>query len=455
MRGAAEGLLVRAWNYFTSRHPTNPTDLALGRRLVDGTLTRVRVSLPHARRPEHIAVLGKTGSGKSSLLRYWAAQDIRARRGFVFFDLHGDATPAILKEVASEEQRRKVDLSGNLIIIDPSDRKVSVGLNILEGGDEQSGYVQIAEIAALLRDRWHLDTLGVRTEELLRCGLLLLRDNGFTILELSLLLTNTPFRLSCLRYAKNPEAKTYFETRFEPLSEPMKGIYREAVLNKLTAFTADPHFRHVLGQRSSTFDLRAAVDEGCWIIVNLDKGKLGEQAATLGSLLLSRIKHTLFGRSSRRLLTLYCDELQNLVPLAGGLESLLAEARKLGVSVVSANQYLEQYPGSMRAAVLAVGTLALFQLSSSDAERLGSALGGGRYLRETLRNLPKRELLVKSGSLPYEHVRVPELELPRVRSESLRHRSNARFARSREAVEEHIQILHGVAGKERNLDAWD
>lgn len=182
------------------------------------------------------------------------------------------------------------------------------------------------------------------------------------------------------------------------------------------------------------------------------RGGFGDQAATLGSLLLSRIKHTLFARKSRRLLTLYCDELQNLVTLAGGLESLFAEARKLGVSVVSANQYLEQYEGSMRAAVLSVGTQILFQLSASDAERMGAALGGGRHLRNQLRNLSQRELVMKSGSLRHQHVQVPELSLPPLRTDFLLRRSNLRYARKREDVEAEIAARQGK--RERSLNAW-
>jgi hypothetical protein len=250
--------------------------------MVDGEVTRTTVTIPHRKRPEHLAVLGKTGSGKSSFLRYCVAQDIRARRGFVFFDLHGDATNAILRHIVAEERERKLDLSSNLIIIDPADREVSVGINILEGGDEQASYVQLVEIAQLLRDRWHLDSLGVRTEELLRCSLLVLKDCKLTLLELSLLLSDPFFRLSCLRNVRNPEARHYFVSRYAPLSDAMKGIYREAVLNKLTAFTADPHFRHVLGQARSTFDLRAAVDDGHWIIVNLDKGRLRRPGCNTG-----------------------------------------------------------------------------------------------------------------------------------------------------------------------------
>lgn len=130
------------------------------------------------------------------------------------------------------------------------------------------------------------------------------------------------------------------------------------------------------------------MDQGYWIILKLDKGRLGEHVATLGGLLLTKLKNALFGRRSRRLFTLYCDEIQNLVSFGGNLETLFSEARKFAVSVVSANQFLEQYPAEMRAAVLSVGSHAFFQLSGTDADRISSLLGGGKGLAELLRNLP-------------------------------------------------------------------
>jgi hypothetical protein len=448
--------IIRAlWNrYIASRYPSfNPFNLRFGHILSDGEPTNVPFSIPHARRPEHIAVLGKTGAGKSSLLRFFCSQDIRSDRGFVFFDLHGDATESLLSLIADEEKRRGADLSGRLIIIDPSDRRLSVGINVLEGGDEHSGYVQVAEIAQLLKERWHLDTLGVRTEELLRNGLLVLRANDLTILELAPLLTDPFFRADCLRLTPDGEPRRYFTRRYEPLSETMKGVFREAVLNKLTAFLADPHFRHLLGQARSTVDLRSAIDSGFWIIINLDKGRLGEQATTVGSLLLSRIKHTLFSRTSRRLLTLYCDELQNLVQLGSGVESLLAEARKLSVSVVTANQYLAQYSSEVRAAVLSVGTLCFFQLGGTDAEAMARVLGGGRRLRERLGSLPKQELIVRHGGEPHQHVRVPSIVPSRTDPRSISNRSVKRFARPRDLVEAEIQARTAIPA--RSIDAWE
>lgn len=448
-----ERVFIRLWNRTSTPDP--PNALHLGHLVLDGEATRKMISLPHKRRPEHIAILGKTGAGKSTLLRFFCNQDIRGNHGFIFFDLHGDATDRLLALIEDEERRRGADLSQKVVVIDPADREFAVGLNVLSGGDNQQGYVRIAEIAQLLRDRWHLDTLGVRTEELLRNALLVLRENDLTLLELAPLLTSPTFRLLCVGRAKSTDARSYFQSRFEPLSEPMKGIFREAVLNKITAFSADPHFRHILGQRNS-FDLSRAVDSGYWIIINLDKGRLGDGAATLGSLLLSRIKHTLFARSSRRLLTLYCDELQNLVGLDGGIQSLFAEARKLGVSVVSANQYLEQYPSPMRSAVLSVGTQIYFQLGGRDAGTIATVLGGGRMLKRTLRDLPQQEFVLKTSTDSVRQVRVPNLSPPVGFGEELYRRSIRRYGRPRSEIEEEIEKRHSLgAFSERALDAWD
>jgi hypothetical protein len=172
----------------------------------------------------------------------------------------------------------------------------------------------------VLKQRWQLAAFGARTEELLRNSLHVLADNRMTLLELSPLLTSGPFRALCLRHVQNVEVKDYFTLRYDRASEAMQAAWRDAILNKVSAFTADPHFRHILGQVESTFSLGNAIDSGYWIILNLDKGRLGEQAATLGSLFLTRLKNALFARRSRNLLTLYCDEIQNLIVFDSGLE---------------------------------------------------------------------------------------------------------------------------------------
>src|SRR5205823_5725 len=123
---------------------------------------------PHEKRAEHLAILGKTGTGKSSLLRHLAAQDVRAGRGFIYFDLHGDTTQYLLRLIAAEEIRRRADLSAKLILAEPGDQYFSIGLNVLDQSQGQQGFVQIAEFSTILKQRWGLDHFGARTEEVIR-----------------------------------------------------------------------------------------------------------------------------------------------------------------------------------------------------------------------------------------------------------------------------------------------
>jgi hypothetical protein len=261
-----------------------------------------------------------------------------------------------------------------------------------------------------------------------------------------------------LRGAANSEARDYFAGRYNQASEGQQTMFRDAVLNKVSAFTADPHFRHILGQQRSTFSLIDAIDSGYWIILNLDKGRLGEHAATLGSLLLTKVKNALFSRRRRQLFTLYCDEIQNLVAFDSGLDTLLSEARKFGIGVVSANQFLDQYPPQMRSAIMAIGTHILFQLSSGDADKMAAALDGGKHLAEILKNLPQRNLVVKTGHQRYAHVVVPPFEPARTNYHDLYSRCRSRWARRRADIEREIRsrirIDNGQETREA-LHGWE
>ena len=458
MKTMIERLLAAVWNWFAARDkPARGTGLDLGFRVRDGEVLRDHVFLPHAKRPEHVAILGKTGQGKSRLIHHISSQDVRQDRGFVCFDHHGDTTPFLLRVVAAEERRRKVDLSERLIVIEPADPEYSIGLNVLENVGEQHSYLQLAEFAQILKARWHLDSFGVRTEELLRNVLHVLADNNLTLLELSPLLTNPTFRTACLERVQNTEVSNYFRTRFDTRSEAMQGVYSDAILNKVSGFTTDQRFRHILGQQRSSFSLLNAMDRGQWVILNLDKGRLGEQGSTLGSLLLTKLKNALFSRQKRQLFTFYCDEIQNLVAYDSGLDALLSEARKFGISVVSANQFLDQYPQAMRSAVMAVGTHVFFQLSSIDADKVAGALDGGKRLAETLKNLPKRHMVVKSGSLRPEETLVPTVAEPEADYADLYNRCRKRWARKRTDIEAEIRQRQRQARREVKevLDDWE
>ena len=433
-----EQLVAAIWNSLVGRRRGARSEgkgVNLGFCVEDDRITNKHLTLSSARRSMHIAAFGKTGSGKSSFLRYLAEQDILANRGFLYFDVHGADTPLLLRVINARERAEHQHLSGRTILIEPGDPIVSVGLNPLEG--QGSDFVRIAELAQILKNRWRLDTFGARTDELLRNALYVLAANGLTLVELALLLTHTGFRKSCLTKVENAEVCQYFELRYDQASEPMRATMREPILNKTSAFTADPHFRHIVGQ-VSTFSLKRAMDEGYWVIVNLAKGQLGEQAMTLASLILSALKNTVFAREKRSLFTVYCDEIQNLVSYGGGIETILSEGRKFQVPIVSANQFLDQHSAEMRAALLSVGTHVFFQLSSTDATQVGQALDGGRSLAERLKNLRQRHAIVKSGSDPWVEIAVATVREPDVDTTDLVNRCRGLWGRSRVVIERDI-----------------
>jgi hypothetical protein len=304
--------------------------------------------------------------------------------------------------------------------------------------DGAESFLQISQFGEVLEHRWGLQAFGARTAELLRNSLLTLAENGLTLLELDPLLTDSAFRRACMVRVTNPEVRHYFERRYDTVTDAMQAVLREPILNKTSAFTADPRFRFIVGQRHSSFSFTGAMDEAKWVIANLAKGKLGSEAITLGALLLTNVKHAAFSRANRELVTVYADEMQNLVGHGNDLETMLSEVRKFGLSICTANQYLDQLPVEMRAALSAIGTRVFFQLSPSDAQSVASALEGGKPLTERLKNLPWRHLIVKSASEPLAEVAVPELREPAAPWRDLYERSRGYWATPRKVIEAEI-----------------
>jgi DNA helicase HerA-like ATPase len=452
-----ENITANTWNRMMRLFKRRLTGgLVLGTIIADGRVTKLKYFLPQLKRAEHLVILGKTGQGKSFLILFLCLQDIRSGRGFVIFDPHGSLIPLILQAIAFEEKRTGKDLSSKVILIEPANQICSVGFNPLEGSKGQHSFVSIIGLTAIIKERWGLTHFGPQTEEILRNSLHVLADNDLTIIELSNLLSNPTFRQKCLKRVNNPEVKDYFENRFEPMSEAMKATVRNPILNKTSEFASDPHFRHILGQKLSTFSLLDAMDSGKMVLVDLNKGQLGKHSATLGSLLMAQISSAIFARKSRTIYSLYLDEIQNLLTADSDIDVLLAEARKFGVSIVSANQYLEQFPKNMRSAVQAVGTHIAFQLSNDDAAVVSTMLDGGKPLAELLKNLPKKNFVVKSGHYPWKQVEVPDLKLEKAPIHDLLDRSRKVYARLRTQVETEIQSRRPKKQTVREaLDAWE
>lgn len=457
MNQFVEKAIARMWNWLTSRKRSGGAlGLLLGHLIRDDRPTKYKVFLSQKQRARHTLLLGRNGTGKSSLIDSSIEQDIKAGRGFLAIKFHDDHK-RILSAIAEHEKRTGKDLSSRTIIIDPSDPLYCVGLNPLEISSELSTFIQIAEISSVIRSHAHLENFGPQTEELLRNSLHVLADNRLTLIELAPFLTNATFRLSLMPRVSNAEVHSFFPNRFDELSDAARRQMTNPVLNKTSAFTADPHFRHILGQRESTFSLIDAIDAGCFIILALPKNRLGEQTAMIASVLLAKLKNSAFARKRRDLFTIYADEIQNLVSSESSLEVMFSELRKFGIGIVAANQYLDQYPPQLRSAVLAIGTHICFQLSSGDADKMASALDGGKNLSELLRNLPLRNFVLKTASDSWKQVLTPKVEPLKTDFRSLYERSQKLFARTRSEIEAEIQarIPKSESTAKEELDEWE
>jgi hypothetical protein len=432
-----------------ARAPKLEGGLPLGSLVIEDKATSKTYFLPTERRKVHIVLQGKSGSGKSFFIRHIAQHDIDAGRGLILFDLHGDLILPLLWYLVSRGVR-----ADRVILVDPGNRQCAVALNPLEASDEQTRFLIVAEVTRNLADRWNFR--GARTEELLRNSLFVLSANGLTILELGILLSNDSFRERMLKKVSNQDVREYFLYRFDPLSDAMKSTLREPVLNKVTEFTADPHFRYILGQRKSTFSFDDVLADGKIVLVNLNKGRLGLHAITFGGLVLGAFTAAIFRRRNKQLFTLFADEMQNLVTADTDFDTLFSEARKFGVGIVTANQFAAQLPAEMRSAVQAVGTRIFFQLSPEDARHVADEIDGGKNTAEVLRNLPVRHAVIKSGNYPPQHVRTPNVFTERTSIDALLNDSYAIYARRRDEIDADIlerrpkpDVLKEV------IDAWE
>jgi hypothetical protein len=403
---------------------------------------------------EHVVIMGKTGTGKTSLIKGMIAQDVHRDRGFLVIDLHGDLTPFVLGSIVTVEKRTGRDLSSRTILVDPSSPTRSVGLNILSTVGAIAPLV--TEVVSIFRKRWQLDHFGARTEELLRNSLWVLLEAGLTLTELAPFLTDIAFRAPLVQICRNAEVKAYFRDRYEQLSDAMQSVMREVILNKASAFTTDPAIRHMIGQTQG-LNVSEALDAGHWVTIRLNKSTLGENSETLAALILARFQSAVYARKSRRLFTIYADEVQNLVSSGDTLEHLLSESRKFGLSLTSACQHLQQSPPQVRASLLSAGTSIFFRTSPEDAPTIARALDGGLSLERRLKELPNRRFLIRSGSDAVHEVQATEVQHVNAEVNGLIARSDARWAKARSDIEIEISARRGFAvnlkGKE-GLEGW-
>ncbi len=317
-------------------------------------------------RSRHVYIIGQTGAGKSGMLELFALSDIFYNQGYCIIDPHGDFAINNLRFVP--ESRIK-----DVIYFNPADTAYPVAFNPLELSDPARKPNVCSEVIGVLK-RMFGDSWGPRLEHILRYTLLALLDRPeTTLLDISRILTDKDFRKETLDYCTDVTVLQFWKHEFGQWNEKQVNESIAPVLNKVGAFTANPIIRNIIGQPKSSFDVRKIMDEGKILVVNLSKGLIGEDnAGILGAFLVTKVQLAAMSRSDipnvadRRPFYLYVDEFQNFA--TDSFAVILSEARKYGLNLTVANQYISQMTDSVRDAVFGnVGTTISFRVSADDA----------------------------------------------------------------------------------------
>lgn len=344
---------------------TNPADLSLF-GITNFRGTHDMFGILRADRGRHMYIIGQTGTGKSGLLELLTLSDIYYKQGFAVIDPHGDYATNILKYIPK-------DRINDVVYINPADQEYPIAFNPLEVTDSTSKGQICSELVGVLK-RMFGESWGPRLEYILRYTILALLDYpNATMLDITKMLTNKQFREKVLSNCTDPVIQTFWHTEFASWNEKFASEAVAPVLNKVGAFTANPVIRNIIGQPKATFNIRKLMDDGKILIVNLSRGLIGEDnAAILGSLFVTKIQLAAMSRADtpnikdRRPFYLYVDEFQNFA--TDSFAVILSEARKYGLNLTIANQYISQISEEVRDAVFGnVGTMISFRVSPDDS----------------------------------------------------------------------------------------
>ena len=312
----------------------------------------------------HILCCGKSGTGKSPLLKALIAQDIRARGAFALFDPHGDLALSVRELVPA-------DHSVTCVYLDPGDPRSDWRFNPFAGVAPENRALAAAGVVEVFKKLW-ADDWGPRLEHLLRnVAFTLLETPSSTFGDVPTLLNDRSYRQSVARDLENSVVRTFWLEEFDKYSPAFRATVTAPLHNKVGALLTDPTLRRFLTEQGTFLNLREVMDDGGILIVNLDKGRLGENGTNLiGSLLLSHIGLTGLARSSqterdRRDFAVFVDEFYSFTTLS--LANMLAEMRKFAVSLVLSQQHLSQVDQAVRDAVFGnVGTIIAFRVGAAD-----------------------------------------------------------------------------------------
>ncbi|MEX0934348.1 MAG: type IV secretion system DNA-binding domain-containing protein, partial [Candidatus Saccharimonadales bacterium] len=325
--------------------------------------------LKRSDRGRHVYVVGQTGTGKTHLMLLLSLSDIYYDQGFAVIDPHGDLANDILQYIPEDRVK-------DVVYFNPADTEFPIAFNPLEVTDPSlKGHIS-SEVVGSLKRMFDY-SWGPRLEYILRYTILALLDHpNATLLGITRMLTEKDFRQKVIANIQDPVVENFWVNEFASWNDKFASEAVAPILNKVGAFTANPLMRNIIGQPKSAFNIRQMMDEGKILIVNLSRGQVGEDnAATLGALMVTKIQLAAMSRANiakiedRRPFNLYVDEFQNFA--TDSFAVILSEARKYGLNLTIANQYISQMSQEVRDAVFGnVGTLTSFRVSADDAPYL-------------------------------------------------------------------------------------
>lgn len=313
----------------------------------------------------HLYALGKTGTGKTTLLETMVCQDIEAGRGLCLVDPHGDLAERLAAWVPAEHRDR-------FKYLDASDAAQPLGYNPLKKVAKSAIPLAASGLMEAFKKHW-TDAWGVRMEHVLRNAIYALLESGDASLpDVLKLLVDKPFRRRLVAALENAQVKAFWQDEFEQYSFRYRADAIAPIQNKVGALLADPLMRRMLTEPERMLHFRRIMDRAEILVVNLARGKLGEDTSSLlGSLLVTTIGLAAFSRADvseheRRPFFLYLDEFQNFTTKS--VATMISELRKYRLGLVLANQHLSQLDPDVRDAVLGnVGTLIAFRMGPQDA----------------------------------------------------------------------------------------
>ncbi len=394
-------------------------------------------------RRRHMYIVGKTGMGKTTLLENMVIQDIKNGHGLAFIDPHGDSSEKILNFIPPER-------INDVIYFNPGDYDYPIAFNVVEQVEPHLRHLVASGLVGVFKKLW-ADSWGPRLEYILRNAILAVLDYpNSTLLAIIRILSDKEFRKQVIENIQDPVVKSFWVNEFAGYADKFASEAVAPIQNKVGQFLSTSLIRNIVGQVKSTIDMRDVMDNQKILIMNLSKGRIGEDSsALLGAMMITKIQMAAMSRvdipeDERRDFYLYIDEFQNFS--TESFANILSEARKYRLNLIMAHQYIEQLNEIVRGAVFGnVGTMVTFRVGAADAGVLVKDFAP-RFTEEDLVNLTKFEIYLKLmidgvASEPFSAGTLPPLfepEAPDTADKVIRV-SRERYAQNREMVEEHIR----------------